>query len=173
MRFMKWYSYLICVILIVASCFTTALFIRDVNHKSYVVGSSDFVLSLKKEGFSYDKTTLTFYRTESTNSYYFEGENLPGTDFDAASKKYEVVFNDVVIPSVEYSPGALSFKVSRAFYGTDGEELCDGTLTVSISFFSAETYLKVETPGGAHVAFFEKYFSEKGLHIKVNEIKEI
>ena len=175
MRFMKWYSYLICVILIVASCFTTTLFIRDVNHKSYVVGSSDFVLSLKKEGFSYEKSTLSFYRETTSEGgwYYFEAEGLSPTDFDSTKHEYEVVFNDVVIPSVFYEPGALCFSVTRTFYDVSGDELADGTIWVTILFYSTETYLIIETEPGAHVPYFEKYFSVAGLSIKVNELKEI
>ena len=58
---MKWYTYLICFILIVVGVFCGIELYREVKAESYVNGSIDISNKFSQESFNYSSTSVVFY----------------------------------------------------------------------------------------------------------------
>ncbi len=89
---------------------------------------------------------------------------------------YQVVLNDFVILNSDISAGSVYSVVNMDFYDTNNEIVCKGTLNISIQFLSNKTSLKLVVTGNEEATgleqskFFEQYFADNGIRLKVNEI---
>ena len=71
---MKWYTYVICFVLIIVGVFSGMQFYRELKAESYVNGSIDITNRFSEETFNYSSTSLVFYHDlyDDTNTYTFE-----------------------------------------------------------------------------------------------------
>ena len=169
---MKWYTYLICFILIVVGVFCGIELYKEIKAESYVNGSIDISNKFSQEAFNYSSTSTVFYHDlyDETNTYTFEKELLKVEDFNGEKKQYKVVLNDYVLISSEINAGSILSIVNIDFYNTSGNILCKSSLKISIQFLSNKTQLTLETIGQENASFLEQYFSDNGIRLSVIEI---
>ncbi len=169
---MKWYTYLICLILIIAGTLCGIQLYREVKAENYVNGSINISNKFSQESFSYSSTSLVFYHDtyDETDSYTFDKELLKVENFNGNEKEYQIVLNDYVLLNSDIKAGSVFSTISMDFYNTDGEIICSATMQISIKFLSNKTQLTFITKGQDNASFLEQYFKDNGIRLKVIEI---
>ena len=169
---MKWYTYIICFILIVVGTFFGIQLYKEVKAESYVNGSIDISNQFSQESFNYSSTSLVFYHDlyDTTDTYSFDKELLKVDDFNGKDKEYKVLLNDYVLVDCDISAGSIFSVVNMDFYSTNGEIVCSSSMNISIQFLSSKTQLKITTTGQTNASFFEQYFTDNGIRLQVVEI---
>lgn len=169
---MKWYSYLICFILVVVGVFCGIGLYKEVKAESYINGSIDISNKFSQESFNYSSTSVVFYHDlyDETDTYSFEKELLKVEDFNGKDKQYKVVLNDFVLINADIKAGSVYSLVTMDFYNTDGELVNNAEMNLSIKFLSSKTTLTLSTTGQENASFLEQYFADNGIRLKVLEI---
>ena len=169
---MKWYTYLICFILIVVGVFCGIELYREVKAESYINGSIDISNKFSQESFNYSSTSVVFYHDlyDDTDTYSFEKDLLKVDDFNGEKKEYKVILNDYVLVGSEINAGSIFSAVNMDFYDTNGNIVCNSTMKISIQFLSNKTQLALVTTGQESASFLEQYFSDNGIRLRVIEI---
>jgi len=169
---MKWYTYLICFILIVVGVFCGIELYKEVKAESYINGSIDISNQFSQESFNYTSSSVTFYHDiyDETETYTFDKELLKVEDFNGKDKEYQVLLNDYVLVDSDINAGSVFSVIYMDFYDTNGEIVCNASMNISIKFLSNKTQLTLTTVGNENASFFEQYFSDNGIRLKVMEI---
>lgn len=169
---MKWYTYLICFILIIVGAFCGIELYKEVKAESYINGSIDISNQFSQESFNYTSSSVVFYHDiyDESDTYTFDKELLKVDDFNGKDKEYQVILNDYVLIDSDINPGSVFSVVTMDFYDTDGNVVCNSTMNISIKFLSNKTQLTLTTIGKENASFFEQYFSDNGIRLKVMEI---
>jgi hypothetical protein len=165
---MKWYSYIICFILIFVGTICGMRFYKEVKAKSYINGSINIQNQFTQESFNYSASELTFYTNDNTN-YTFEKNLLKVEDFNGVKKNYEVLLNGKTILEPTINAGSVYANVTMNFYDTYGDLICTPTLSIEINFLSNKTVLKLSCVGTEEASFLEQYFSDNGIRLQINE----
>lgn len=169
---MKWYTYLICFILIVVGVFSGIELYKEVKAESYINGSIDISNQFSQESFNYTSSSLVFYHDiyDQTETYTFDKELIKVDDFNGVEKEYQVLLNDYVLIDSDINAGSVFSVVNMDFYDTNGEIVCNASMNISIKFLSNKTQLTLTTIGNENASFFEQYFSDNGIRLQVMEI---
>lgn len=169
---MKWYWYIICVILVLLGVFCGIQLYKLVKAESYVNGSIDISNKFSQESFKYTNTSVVFYHDiyDETDTYIFEADCLKVDDFNGLTNTYQVVLNDYVLLGSEITAGSIFTNVNLDFYDTYGEIIKSVDMQISIKFLSDKTQLTLATTGNENASFLEQYFSNNGIRLYVNEI---
>lgn len=169
---MKWYSYLICFILVIVGVFCAIGLYKEVKAESYVNGSIDISNKFSQESFNYSSTSVVFYHDlyDETDTYSFEKDLLKVDDFNGKDKQYQVVLNDFVLVNADIKAGSVYSLITMDFYNTDGELINNAEMNLSIKFLSSKTTLTLSATGQENASFFEQYFADNGIRLKVIEI---
>lgn len=170
---MKWYSYLICCVLIVAGVFCGIQLFKEVRAESYVNGTIDISNRFSQESFKYTATSAVFYHDlyDDTDTYYFEKDLLKTEGFDGEVKSYKVMLNDYNVFNAEINAGSVFADVYIDFYDTTGSLVNSAKLSISVKFLSGKTKLTLATVGNTNARFLEQYFSDNGLRLQIIELK--
>lgn len=169
---MKWYTYLICFVLIVVGAFCGVRLYKEVKAESYINGSIDITNQFTQESFNYTNSSLVFYHDiyDTTDTYSFEEDQLKVDDFNGEKKEYQVVLNDFILIDSEINAGSVFSVANMDFYNTDGEIICSASMNISIKFLSNKTQLTLSTVGEESALFLQQYFTDNGIRLKVVEI---
>lgn len=169
---MKWYTYLICFVLIVVGVFCGIELYKEIKAESYINGSIDISNQFSQESFNYTSSSVTFYHDiyDETQTYTFDKELLKVDDFNGEEKEYQVLLNDYVLVDSDINAGSVFSVIYMDFYDTNGEIVCNASMNISIKFLSNKTQLTLTTVGNENASFFEQYFSDNGIRLKVMEI---
>ena len=169
---MKWYWYIICVILVLLGVFCGIQLYKEVKAESYVNGSIDISNKFSQESFKYTNTSVVFYHDiyDETDTYIFEADCLKVDDFNGLTNTYQVVLNDYVLLGSEITAGSIFTNVNLDFYDTYGEIIKSVDMQISIKFLRDKTQLTLATTGNENASFLEQYFSNNGIRLYVNEI---
>lgn len=169
---MKWYTYLICIVLIVVGVFCGIELYHEIKAESYVNGSIDISNKFSQESFNYSSSSVVFYHNldDETKTYTFDKELLKVEDFNGEEKEYQVVLNDYVLIDSEINSGSIFSVLNMDFYDTNGNIVCSSIMNISIKFLSNKTQLTLTTTGDENASYLEQYFSDNGIRLKVMEI---
>jgi len=169
---MKWYSYIICFVLILVGAFCGIELYKEIKAESYVNGSIDISNQFSQESFNYSSTSVVFYHDmyDDTNTYTFEIDLKRVESFNGLEKEYRVTLNDYILVSADINAGSIFSDVAIDFYDTNGNIVCNSLMKVSIQFLSNKTQLTISTTGNTNASFLEQYFSDNGIRLKVIEI---
>ncbi len=171
---MKWYTYVICIVLILVGTFLGIELYKDIKAESYVNGSIDISNQFSQESFNYSSTSVVFYNDiyndANPDEYYFETEQLRVESFNGIEKQYRVELNDFVLLDAEIKAGSIFTTINMDFYNTSGEIVCSSSMSLSIQFLSNKTQLRLATNGQENASFLEQYFSDNGIRLSVVEI---
>lgn len=166
---MKWYSYVICFILILIGAFCGIQLYREIKAESYINGSIDISNKFSQENFNYTSTSLVFYHDlyDDTDTYKFEQDLLKVENFNGQKNKYEVWLNNFILLDTEFNAGSIYSCVKMDFYNEFGEIVCNASMKISIKFLSGKTQLTLSTVGQENASFFEQFFADNGIRLKV------
>lgn len=169
---MKWYTYLICYVLIVVGAFCGVQFYRKVKAESYINGSIDISNQFVQEDFNYTSSGISFYHDvyDETDTYSFETNLLVVNDFDGLNKEYELYLNEHYLMNYKFGAGYISGIAYIDFYDIYGNVVCNSSLNIFIKFLSDNTSLLLSTTGKDNAGFLEQYFSNNGIRLIVNKI---
>lgn len=169
---MKWYTYLICFILIVIGVFSGIELYKEIKAESYINGSIDITNKFSQESFNYSSTSVVFYHDiyDETDSYLFEIDLLKVDTFNGKEKEYKVLLNDYILIDSEFNAGSIFSIMNIDFYNTNGELVHNAEMKISIKFLSNKTLLQLATKGSESAQYLEQYFSDNGIRLVVNEI---
>ena len=167
---MKWYSYIICFVLVIVGAFFGVELYNQATATSYINGSIDISNQFSQEAFSYSNSAVVFYPIENAEAYTFETELVKVEDFDATRKEYQVTLNDFVLTDTTITAGAVNSNVRMDFYDVNGSVLCEGKMIIVIRFLSGKTQLVLYCADQDSATYFEQYFTDNGIRLTVDEI---
>ena len=167
---MKWYTYLICFILIVVGTFCGIQLYKEVKAESYINGSIDISNQFSQESFNYSSTSLVFYKDGYSDDFIFDKELLKVDNFNGKDKEYQVLLNDYILIDSDINSGFVFSVVNIDFYDTNGEIVCTSSMNISIKFLSNKTQLTITTVGNKNASYLEQYFSDNGIRLQLIEI---
>ena len=169
---MKWYTYLICFILIIVGVFCGIELYKEIKAESYVNGSIDISNKFSQESFNYSSSSVAFYHDDydTTDTYTFQKDLLVVDTFNGKEKTYQVILNDYILFNTEFNPGSIFSNVAIDFYDTEGNVICNADMKISIVFLSNKTQLTLATVGDKNSSFLQQYFTDNGIRLSVIEI---
>ncbi len=169
---MKWYSYVICFVLIVVGVFCGIQLYKEVKAESYINGSIDISNKFSQENFNYTSTSLVFYHDlyDDTDTYLFEQDLLKVENFNGQKNTYEVWLNNFILLDTEFNAGSIYSTVKMDFYNEFGNVVCNAEMKISIKYLSGKTTLTISTVSQENASFLEQYFTDNGIRLKVVEI---
>ena len=169
---MKWYTYLICFILIIVGVFCGIELYKEIKAESYVNGSIDISNKFSQESFNYSSSSVAFYHDDydTTDTYTFQKDLLVVDTFNGKEKTYQVILNDYILFNTEFNPGSIFSNVAIDFYDTEGNVICNADMKISIVFLSNKTQLTLATVGDKNSSFLQQYFTDNGIRLRVVEI---
>ncbi|MBQ3214189.1 MAG: hypothetical protein IJB10_04215 [Clostridia bacterium] len=165
---MKWYSYLICAVLIVAGIFSF-ISLQDIwSQSSSVVGTpitietqNNYELVCK-----FDYGTVAF----ETEDYveYVNTSAFAHYEFDGSKNDYNVLVNDNLLSDIKVSAGQIEAKCLINFYSTDGNLTSTADLDITIFFYDDSTQVVISmTNENDSYAYLSKYMANNGFILKV------
>lgn len=169
---MKWYTYLICFVLVIVGTFCGIQLYKEVKAESYINGSIDISNKFSQENLNYSSTSLVFYHDlyDDTDTYAFE-QDLPKVEnFNGQKKAYELWLNDFIILDAEFNAGSVYSTVQLDFYNEYGNILYSSKLNISVKYLSSKTQITLSTKGQESASFLEQYFKDNGIRLKIVEI---
>lgn len=169
---MKWYTYLICFVLVIVGTFCGIQLYKEVKAESYINGSIDISNKFSQENLNYSSTSLVFYHDlyDDTDTYSFE-QDLPKVEnFNGQKKSYELWLNDFIILDAEFNAGSVYSTVQLDFYNEYGNILYSSKLNISVKYLSGKTQITLSTKGQESASFLEQYFKDNGIRLKIVEI---
>lgn len=169
---MKWYTYLICFVLVMVGTFCGIQLYKEVKAESYINGSIDISNKFSQENLNYSSTSLVFYHDlyDDTDTYSFE-QDLPKVEnFNGQKKSYELWLNDFIILDAEFNAGSVYSTVQLDFYNEYGNILYSSKLNISVKYLSSKTLITLSTKGQESASFLEQYFKDNGIRLKIVEI---
>ena len=169
---MKWYTYLICFVLIIIGVFCGIELYKEIKAESYVNGSIDISNKFSQESFNYSSSSVAFYHDDydTTDTYTFQKDLLVVDSFNGKEKTYQVILNDYILFNTEFNPGSIFSNVEIDFYDTEGNVICNADMKISIVFLSNKTQLTLATVGDKNSSFLQQYFTDNGIRLRVVEI---
>ena len=169
---MKWYTYLICFVLVMVGTFCGIQLYKEVKAESYINGSIDISNKFSQENLNYSSTSLVFYHDlyDDTDTYSFE-QDLPKVEnFNGQKKSYELWLNDFIILDAEFNAGSVYSTVQLDFYNEYGNIIYSSKLNISVKYLSSKTQITLSTKGQESASFLEQYFKDNGIRLKIVEI---
>lgn len=169
---MKWYTYLICFILVIVGAFCGIQLYKEVKAESYINGSIDISNKFSQENLNYSSTSLVFYHDlyDDTDTYSFEQDLLKVENFNGKKNTYELWLNDFIILDAEFNAGSVYSTVQLDFYNEYGSIIHSAKLNISVKYLSSKTELTLSTKGQESASFLEQYFTDNGIRLKIVEI---
>ena len=171
---MKWYVYVICVVLIILGILCGIKLYKEIKSESYVNGSIDIENIFSQKDFAYSTTSFTLYHDlyDDTNTYVFEQNLLQVEDFNGLENQYLVFFNDKLITNTQITAGAVYSTIEIDFYSISGNLISKVQANLSLKFFSDKTNLLVSVQGQENANLFEQYAKANGFRLKIEKILE-
>jgi hypothetical protein len=169
---MKWYTYLICFILVIVGTFCGIQLYKEVKAESYINGSIDISNKFSQENLNYSSTSLVFYHDlyDDTDTYSFDQELPKVENFNGQENTYELWLNDFIILDAEFNAGSVYSTIQLDFYNEYGNILNSSILNISVKYLSSKTQITLSTKGQESASFLEQYFKDNGIRLKVVEI---
>lgn len=169
---MKWYTYLICFILVIVGTFCGIQLYKEVKAESYINGSIDISNKFSQENLNYSSTSLVFYHDlyDDSDTYSFEQDLLKVENFNGKKNTYELWLNDFIILDAEFNAGSVYSTVQLDFYNEYGSIIHSAKLNISVKYLSSKTELTLSTKGQESASFLEQYFTDNGIRLKIVEI---
>jgi len=165
---MKWYVYIICIVLIFGGVFSY-LSLQDIwSRESVVVGSPTTIES--RNGYDlvckFDYGVVTF----DTEDYvtYTNTSTFANYDFNGLKNDYRVLINDSLLTDVEVSAGQIKGVYLLNYYLTDGQIGSTAKLDITMSFYDDKTEVTISMKNESDsYAYLNRYMGKNGFILKV------
>lgn len=164
---LRWWQYLICFGLIIASIFAGISLWQTYTAESQVIGYVKHNTVETVEVISVSIDNLVFYETDTSGVYSFEDE-LPKKDFDGTKNNYEIKFNNYPCTINEYKAGYINSTTVLYFYELDGSLGSEVELTISFEFYSTRTLFEITAKSNlAGMSNLNQLIESEGVNIQV------
>ena len=165
---MKWYSYILCFILIIVGIFCTIELVDLFSVKSGEYGS---VITYKTqenyEEFSkFDYGSITF----DTEDYalYKNVSTFGSQKFDGTKEDYTLFFNGQPLNNVVQTAGRINGDLSLKFYDLNGEEITTANVHFVIEYLASATKVTTTiTNTDNSVSYLTAYMEINGAVLQV------
>lgn len=168
---MKWYSYLICAVCIIAGIFCSLNLVRIWSEKSAIYGDVSSIET--QNGYTdFAKFDFGIISFEADDGYvnYTCKQSFKHFDFNGKEKEYELLFNDNLLSDVEFRAGEIIGTFNMNFYNTGGEKENNISLNILIEFFDDKTDVSFNLKNDNNsIAYFNRYMTVNGAILKVVE----
>lgn len=172
---MKWYSYIICVILIFVGGLTGVRTFKDITAKSYVKGEISFENEYEQEYIDLELGSITL--VENTGQ---EGDDafatwqqtlLPLSEFKGNDAEYKVFINGYELKNVSINQFSLNTTQRLALFDKEQEEVAYATYNLDISLNKNQTFVKITVNDKESMDALNAYYRDFGFHLVAKEIK--
>ena len=165
---MKWYTYIICLILIIVGAFCTIELVDLFSVKSGEYGS---VISYKTqenyEEFSkFDYGTIGFETEDYTT--YKNVSTFGSKKFDGTKADYTLFFNGQPLNNVVQTAGRINGDLSLKFYDLNGEEITTADIHFVVEYLASLTKVTTTiTNVNNSVSYLNAYMEINGAVLQV------
>lgn len=165
---MKWYSYLICFILIIVGAFCTVEMVNLFSVKSGEYGS---IISYQTHGdyeeFSkFDFGSIDFETTDYKT--YKDLSTFGFQKFDGTKEDYSLFFNGQPLNNVVQSAGRINGDLSIKFYDLNGKEITTANVHFLIEYLASTTKVTTTiTNSNNSVSYLTAYMEINGAVLQV------
>lgn len=176
---MKWYSYIICVILIFVGGLTGVRTFKDITAKSYVKGEISFENEYQQDYIDLELGSITLVENaapEGGDVNTFNGATwkqslLPLSEFKGNYAEYKVFINGYELKNVSTQQFALTTTQQLALFDKGGEEVAFATYNLEIFLNKNETFVKITVNDKDSMDALNAYYRDFGFHLVAKEIK--
>ena len=169
---MKWYSYLICFVLIIAGLFSTIELVKIFNVSSSEHGSAIVIETEDKynEISKFDLNLLDL-KTDDYNNFHLTLSFAP-EKFDGTDKDYKLLFNGQPATDVSVSAGKVTGRFIISFYDLDNVLVSVAVFDVTVEYYSSDTRVSLSLTNSLDsVSYLTNYANLNGAILQVVEAK--
>ena len=165
---MKWYSYIICFVLIVVGSFCTIELVDLFSVKSGEYGS---VISYQTHGDYEEFSKFDFgsinFDTDDYNSYK-DISTFGAQNFDGTKQEYTLFFNGQPLNNVVQTAGRINGDLSLKFYDLNGDEITTANIHFMIEYLASATKVTTTITNTENaVSYLNAYMEINGAVLQV------
>ena len=170
---MKWYSYVICCVLIIAGFFCMSNMIQIWSQTSGVYGSP-YTIETKNdytiiEGGKFDFGAIAF-TTEDNVNYTSLTTFDAVKNFDGTKNNYALLFNDNLASNVQFFAGQVDCEYTMNVYNTKGELVSTPILNITLKVLENQTAITITMKNENNsYGYFTQYMNNNGVILKIVE----
>lgn len=167
---MKWWQWIICLIIIVVGAFCAVDTVKYLTASSKTFGDYKYVPSNYIEFFEEDMQSLALEDADG-DGYYTYSKKIRHIDFDGTQKNYELLVNDVICYSNEVNAGAIKAVLKLDFKTVENTINGSCTVNITVAFYESGTQITIGVQDDNNALInFENYVANSGFTLKVVEV---
>lgn len=165
---MRWYHYIICVVLIIVGVFSTFNLVDIFSAKSGEYGK---VFVYETPGYDSEFSRFDYGSIDFDTEDYYQYKNVSTfatQDFDGIKNQYTLYFNDQPLNNVVQTAGRIRGELAIKFYDTDGQVVTTAQVNVVIEYLASATKvtLTINNDNNA-VSYLNTYTEINGAILRV------
>lgn len=172
---MKWYTYLICIVITIIGVFCTIELADMFGVKSLDIGTP---IVVEKENTNelckYDLSDLKFESLEDSSVYYTYSDSFEPIKYDSRFKEYKILLNGDEIPDVEYLPGAITSLITTNYYDFNNNLIATSQLSITITFKATQTLVELKSFNDStnNISYLQKYIDINGFVLQIFDLEK-
>ena len=170
---MKWYSYLICCLIMIVGAFCMFNMVQIWSQTSGVYGEP-YTIETKNnyeiiEGGKFDFGAIAFETDDNVNYTCVTNFN-PIVNFDGIKNDYALLFNDNLVSNVKFYAGQVDCDYMMNVYNTKGELVSTPSLNIIIKVLETQTNITITMKNENNsYGYFSQYMQNNGVILKIVE----
>ena len=169
---MKWYWWIICIIIIIGGVFCAIDGYKLLTAKSATYGTYEYIPNVQTSIFE-EKLTGIVFETED-DKVYTATKLFETQSFDGNAGDYELLINNLPCYSQKVSSGKIEGTFKMDFKNAEGEIISSANVKVTVSFMASNTVIDLVLENENNSIFmFEQFIDNNGLDIKIVENLEV
>lgn len=168
---MKWYSYLICCVLIVAGFFCMTNMIQIWSQTSGVYGQP-YTIETENNYEQIAKFDFGAIAFETEDNVHYTSTTIfnPVENFNGENGDYALLVNDNLASDVTFYAGEIDCTYIMNVYNTKGEIVSTPVLDITIKILDTQTNIDVNiTNEDNSYGYFTQYMNYNGIIFKIVE----
>lgn len=165
---MKWYSYVICFVLIIVGTFCTIKLVDLFNVQSGEYGS---VITYETQGNYKEFSKFDYGAIEFDTEDYISYINIStfgSQQFDGTKDNYTLLFNGQPLNNIVQTAGRINGDLSLKFYDLNGEEITTADIHFVIEYLASTTKVTTTiTNVDNSVSYLNTYMEINGAVLQV------
>lgn len=165
---MKWYSYILCFILIIVGAFCTVELVDLFSVKSGEYGS---VITYKTQENYEEFSKFDFGSIDFDTEDYTSYKNIStfgSQKFDGTKENYTLFFNGHPLNNVVQTAGCINGDLSLKFYDLNGEEITTADIHFTVEYLASATKVTTTiTNTDNSVSYLNTYMEINGAVLQV------
>ena len=167
---MKWWQWLICVVLIIAGTFCAIDTVKYFLAGSKTYGDYKYVPNYYSSFYKENLVAMAL-TDEDGDGYYTYTKKTDVKDFDGLSHDYTLLVNEVCCYTTDVKAGAISGVFKVDLKNIDNEVTSSFEVNISIAFYESGTTIIVGIDDiNNSLLAFEEYVSNNGFIVEIVEV---